>query len=117
MFYFPVGQIGQQPDRLIIIVVSVELHTRILDLFSNLLPFDKVFFFFNPIVFSNRRAPPVDPEILRTMKTVGFIGYAANPRTRPRNQASVKIQYNAKVVKDTVKSLFFLLQIQSAVNK
>ena len=34
-----------------------------------------------------RRAPAVDPEILRTMKTVGFIGYAANQRTRPRNQA------------------------------
>ncbi|KAG7281117.1 hypothetical protein CRUP_027654, partial [Coryphaenoides rupestris] len=33
------------------------------------------------------RAPAVDPEILRTIKTVGFIGYAANPRTRPRNQA------------------------------
>lgn len=37
-----------------------------------------------------RRAPPVDPEILRTMKTVGFIGYAANPRTRPRNQVHQK---------------------------
>lgn len=24
------------------------------------------------------------------MKTVGFIGYAANPRTRPRNQARKK---------------------------
>ncbi|KAK7884406.1 hypothetical protein WMY93_027529 [Mugilogobius chulae] len=39
-----------------------------------------------------RRAPPVDPEILRTMKTVGFIGYAANPRTRPRNQVPYKIK-------------------------
>ncbi|RVE70949.1 hypothetical protein OJAV_G00069460 [Oryzias javanicus] len=39
-----------------------------------------------------RRAPPVDPEILRTMKTVGFIGYAANPRTRIRNQVPYKIK-------------------------
>ncbi|XP_076874775.1 PAN2-PAN3 deadenylation complex catalytic subunit PAN2 isoform X2 [Brachyhypopomus gauderio] len=39
-----------------------------------------------------RRAPPVDPEILRTMKTVGFIGYAPNPRTRPRNQVPYKIK-------------------------
>ncbi|XP_061114159.1 PAN2-PAN3 deadenylation complex catalytic subunit PAN2 isoform X3 [Conger conger] len=39
---------------------------------------------------SPRRAPPVDPEILRTMKTVGFIGYAPNPRTRPRNQVPYK---------------------------
>lgn len=65
------------------------------------------FFFFNPVVLSIRRAPPVDPEILRTMKTVGFIGYAANPRTRPRNQASENIQYNATAVKDTVKSFYF----------
>ncbi|MGH0165436.1 UNVERIFIED_CONTAM: hypothetical protein FKN15_073270 [Acipenser sinensis] len=36
-----------------------------------------------------RHAPPVDPEILRTMKTVGFIGYAPNPRNRLRNQARV----------------------------
>ncbi|KAI2649614.1 PAN2-PAN3 deadenylation complex catalytic subunit PAN2 [Labeo rohita] len=41
---------------------------------------------------SPRRAPPVDPEILRTMKTVGFIGYAPNPRTRPRNQVPYKIK-------------------------
>ena len=45
---------------------------------------------FNIKILPNRRAPPVDPEILRTMKTVGFIGYAANPRTRPRNQACQK---------------------------
>uniref|UniRef100_A0A671U3Y3 Poly(A) specific ribonuclease subunit PAN2 n=1 Tax=Sparus aurata TaxID=8175 RepID=A0A671U3Y3_SPAAU len=43
---------------------------------------------------SPRRAPPADPEILRTMKTVGFIGYAANPRTRPRNQAYVELDYD-----------------------
>lgn len=28
----------------------------------------------------------MDAEILRTMKKVGFIGYAPNPRTRLRNQ-------------------------------
>ena len=37
-------------------------------------------------VLHYRRAPPVDAEILRTMKKVGFIGYAPNPRTRLRNQ-------------------------------
>lgn len=55
-----------------------------------------VFFFgfcFFLLFFLNRRAPPVDPEILRTMKTVGFIGYAANPRTRPRNQACEELGY------------------------
>ncbi|XP_066564314.1 PAN2-PAN3 deadenylation complex catalytic subunit PAN2 isoform X2 [Amia ocellicauda] len=41
---------------------------------------------------SPRRAPPVDPEILRTMKTVGFIGYAPNPRTKQRNQVPYKIK-------------------------
>lgn len=30
----------------------------------------------------------MDPEILRTMKKVGFIGYAPNPRTKLRNQVS-----------------------------
>lgn len=51
------------------------------------------FLFFSSFFFLNRRAPPVDPEILRTMKTVGFIGYAANPRTRPRNQACEELGY------------------------
>ncbi|XP_058028801.1 PAN2-PAN3 deadenylation complex catalytic subunit PAN2 isoform X2 [Ahaetulla prasina] len=37
-----------------------------------------------------RRAPPVDPDILRTMKKVGFIGYAPNPRTKLRNQVTIK---------------------------
>uniref|UniRef100_A0A8B9HJM3 PAN2-PAN3 deadenylation complex catalytic subunit PAN2 n=1 Tax=Astyanax mexicanus TaxID=7994 RepID=A0A8B9HJM3_ASTMX len=46
----------------------------------------------NLVAPSPRRAPPVDPEILRTMKTVGFIGYAPNPRTRPRNQVPYKIK-------------------------
>uniref|UniRef100_A0A8C9WSJ6 PAN2-PAN3 deadenylation complex catalytic subunit PAN2 n=1 Tax=Scleropages formosus TaxID=113540 RepID=A0A8C9WSJ6_SCLFO len=41
---------------------------------------------------SPRRAPAVDPEILRTMKTVGFIGYAPNPRTRLRNQVPYKVK-------------------------
>ncbi|XP_063808660.1 PAN2-PAN3 deadenylation complex catalytic subunit PAN2 isoform X2 [Pseudophryne corroboree] len=39
-----------------------------------------------------RRAPPVDPEILRTMKQVGFIGYSPNPRTKIRNQVPYQLE-------------------------
>ncbi|XP_029450636.1 PAN2-PAN3 deadenylation complex catalytic subunit PAN2 [Rhinatrema bivittatum] len=39
-----------------------------------------------------RRAPPVDPDILRTMKKVGFIGYAPNPRTKLRNQVPYRLK-------------------------
>ncbi|XP_040281532.1 PAN2-PAN3 deadenylation complex catalytic subunit PAN2 isoform X2 [Bufo bufo] len=39
-----------------------------------------------------RRAPPVDPEILRTMKQVGFIGYSPNPRTKLRNQVPYQLE-------------------------
>ncbi|KAK9499573.1 hypothetical protein O3M35_002594 [Rhynocoris fuscipes] len=35
-----------------------------------------------------RRTPPIDPEILRTMKMQGTVGYAPNPNTRRRNQVS-----------------------------
>ncbi|XP_043939602.1 PAN2-PAN3 deadenylation complex catalytic subunit PAN2 [Protopterus annectens] len=41
---------------------------------------------------SPRRAPPVDPETLRTMKQVGFIGYAPNPRTKLRNQVPYRLK-------------------------
>uniref|UniRef100_H3BHA3 PAN2-PAN3 deadenylation complex catalytic subunit PAN2 n=1 Tax=Latimeria chalumnae TaxID=7897 RepID=H3BHA3_LATCH len=40
----------------------------------------------------SRWAPPVDPEILRTMKEVGFIGYAPNPRTKLRNQVLYRLK-------------------------
>ncbi|XP_075708229.1 PAN2-PAN3 deadenylation complex catalytic subunit PAN2 isoform X2 [Rhinoderma darwinii] len=39
-----------------------------------------------------RRAPPVDPEILRAMKQVGFIGYSPNPRTKLRNQVPYQLE-------------------------
>uniref|UniRef100_A0A8C6VAE4 PAN2-PAN3 deadenylation complex catalytic subunit PAN2 n=1 Tax=Naja naja TaxID=35670 RepID=A0A8C6VAE4_NAJNA len=41
-----------------------------------------------------RRAPPVDPDILRTMKKVGFIGYAPNPRTKLRNQVELDNEFD-----------------------
>ncbi|XP_072105007.1 PAN2-PAN3 deadenylation complex catalytic subunit PAN2 isoform X3 [Mobula birostris] len=43
-------------------------------------------------VVTPRRAPPVELEILRTMKKVGFIGYAPNPKTRLRNQVPYKLK-------------------------
>lgn len=39
-----------------------------------------------------RHAPPVDPEILRAMKQVGFIGYSPNPRTKLRNQVPYQLE-------------------------
>ncbi|XP_021925783.1 PAB-dependent poly(A)-specific ribonuclease subunit PAN2 isoform X2 [Zootermopsis nevadensis] len=39
-----------------------------------------------------RRTPPIDPEILRTMKMQGTIGYAPNPMGHRRNQVAYKLQ-------------------------
>uniref|UniRef100_H2YM50 USP domain-containing protein n=1 Tax=Ciona savignyi TaxID=51511 RepID=H2YM50_CIOSA len=36
----------------------------------------------------SRRPPPIDPELLRTMKVVHGIGYAPNPGSRRRNQVN-----------------------------
>lgn len=37
-----------------------------------------------------RQPPPVDPEILRSMKLVQFIGYAPNTGGRRRNQVAYR---------------------------
>ena len=37
-----------------------------------------------------RQPPPIDPEILRSMKLVQFIGYAPNTGGRRRNQMAYK---------------------------
>ncbi|PSN30631.1 hypothetical protein C0J52_22424 [Blattella germanica] len=39
-----------------------------------------------------RRTPPIDPEILRTMKMQGTIGYAPNPMSCRRNQVAYKLE-------------------------
>ncbi|XP_066994616.1 PAN2-PAN3 deadenylation complex catalytic subunit PAN2 [Anabrus simplex] len=39
-----------------------------------------------------RRTPPIDPEILRTMKMQGTIGYAPNPKGCRRNQVAYKLE-------------------------
>ncbi|KAI5751660.1 hypothetical protein M8J77_009641 [Diaphorina citri] len=40
-----------------------------------------------------RKTPPIDPEILNTMKMQGTIGYAPNPNTRRRNQVDYMIHF------------------------
>uniref|UniRef100_H2YM48 USP domain-containing protein n=1 Tax=Ciona savignyi TaxID=51511 RepID=H2YM48_CIOSA len=40
----------------------------------------------------SRRPPPIDPELLRTMKVVHGIGYAPNPGSRRRNQVPYKLK-------------------------
>lgn len=46
------------------------------------------------IFYSTRRTPPIDPEILRTMKMQGTIGYAPNPMSSRRNQVRLQILKN-----------------------
>ncbi|XP_017771009.1 PREDICTED: PAB-dependent poly(A)-specific ribonuclease subunit PAN2 isoform X1 [Nicrophorus vespilloides] len=41
-----------------------------------------------------RRAPAIDPEILRTMKMQGPIGYAPNPKASRRNQVMYNLESN-----------------------
>lgn len=41
-----------------------------------------------------RRTPPIDSEILRTMKMQGTIGYAPNPMSCRRNQVRLQILKN-----------------------
>ncbi|XP_046740616.1 PAN2-PAN3 deadenylation complex catalytic subunit PAN2 isoform X1 [Diprion similis] len=49
-----------------------------------------------------RKTPPVDPEILRTMKMQGTIGYAPNPQAFRRNQ----IPYNLEKRRGVATKLF-----------
>ncbi|XP_019630569.1 PREDICTED: PAB-dependent poly(A)-specific ribonuclease subunit PAN2-like isoform X1 [Branchiostoma belcheri] len=48
--------------------------------------------------YVKRRMPPIDPEILASMKVVQFIGYAPNPRVKKRNQ----VPYRAKDLAITI---------------
>lgn len=56
--------------------------------------------------FFHRRTPPIDPEILRTMKMQGTIGYAPNPQAFRRNQ--VRKQYSPTLLQYSPPSLLKL---------
>ncbi|XP_022189319.2 PAN2-PAN3 deadenylation complex catalytic subunit PAN2 [Nilaparvata lugens] len=43
----------------------------------------------------NRQTPPIDPEILQSMKMNGTIGYAPNPNTKLRNQVAYISVHNS----------------------
>lgn len=56
--------------------------------------------------FFRRKTPPIDPEILRTMKMQGTIGYAPNPQAFRRNQ--VRKQYSPTLLQYSPPSLLKL---------
>jgi hypothetical protein len=68
--------------------------SKVMLLFVSHYPEVLYFSTFSVSVVSNlyfRRTPPIDPEILRTMKMQGTIGYAPNPMSCRRNQVRLQI--------------------------
>uniref|UniRef100_A0A8D8V831 PAN2-PAN3 deadenylation complex catalytic subunit PAN2 n=1 Tax=Cacopsylla melanoneura TaxID=428564 RepID=A0A8D8V831_9HEMI len=51
-----------------------------------------------------RKTPPIDPEILNSMKMQGTIGYAPNPNTKRRNQVDYMIHFKNGANKNSQQS-------------